>query len=54
MRKMVSAIFRKIAESLHFELRRIEYSERILVNQGRILTNQQLDNSTTQQLNNSI
>ena len=53
MRKLVSAIFRKIAESLHFELRRIEYSERILVNQGRILTNLQLDKSTNQQINKS-
>ena len=51
MRKMVSAIFRKIAESLHFELRRIEYSERILINQGRILTNHQITNPTNQQIN---
>jgi len=48
MRRIVSAIFRKIAESLHFELRRIEYSERILINQGRILTNQQINKSTNQ------
>ena len=48
MKKLVSAIFRKIIEAANFEKRRIEYSERILINQGRILAAQQLNNSTTQ------
>jgi hypothetical protein len=50
MRKLVSAIFRKITEILYFEMRRIEYSERILINQGRILANQQINRSTDQQI----
>ncbi len=50
MKKIVSAIFRKITEILYFEMRRIEYSERILINQGRILTNQQTNEPTDQQI----
>jgi hypothetical protein len=46
MRKLVSAIFRKITDFLYFEMRRIEYSERILINQGRILADRQIDRST--------
>jgi hypothetical protein len=46
MRKLVSAIFRKITEILYFEMRRIEYSERILINQGRILANQRINGLT--------
>ena len=49
MKKIVSAIFRKITEIFYFEMRRIEYSERILINQGRILTNQQTNKPTNQQ-----
>ena len=48
MKKMVSAIFCKITEILYFEMRRIEYSERILINQGRILTNQRTNEPTDQ------
>jgi hypothetical protein len=51
MKKMLYAVIRKIIEAANFEKRRIEYSERILINQGRILAAQQLNNSTTQQLN---
>ena len=50
MKKIVTAIFRKITEILYFEMRRIEYSERILINQGRILTNQQTNEPTNQQI----
>jgi hypothetical protein len=50
MRKVVSAIFRKINEILYFEMRRIEYSERILINQGQILANQQINRSTDRQI----
>jgi hypothetical protein len=50
MKKVVTAIFRKITEILYFEMRRIEYSERILINQGRILTNQQTNEPTNQQI----
>ena len=49
MKKIVSVIFRKITEIFYFEMRRIEYSERILINQGRILTNQQTNKPTNQQ-----
>ena len=48
MKKGLFAIIRKILEAANFEIRRIEYSERILINQGRILAAQQLNNSTTQ------
>ena len=51
MRKVVSAISRKINEILYFEMRRIEYSERILINQGRILAAQLINHSATQPLN---
>ena len=51
MKKKISVIFRKIIETLYFEFRRIEYSERILINQGRILTNQQTNKPTNQQTN---
>ena len=51
MKKLIYVFFRKIIETLYFELRRIEYSERILINQGRILTIQQSNNPTTQQFN---
>jgi hypothetical protein len=50
MKKIVTAIFRKITEILYFEMRRIEYSERILINQGRILTNQQTNEPTDQRI----
>ena len=46
MKNKLTAIFRKITEILYFEMRRIEYSERILINQGRILTNQQTNEPT--------
>jgi len=51
MKKILSSLFRKITENLYFESRRIEYFERILINQGRILTNQQINKSTNQQIN---
>ena len=51
MRKLITAISRKIMEVVHFEARRVEYVERILINQGRLLTTQQTNGSTNQRLN---
>lgn len=46
MKKMLPAVVRKIIEAVNFEIRRVEYSERTLINQGRILANQQHNNTT--------
>ena len=45
MRNYAAAIYRKTRKSINFERRRIEYSERVLLNQGCILSNQQVNKS---------
>lgn len=44
---MIRALKRKISELIWFEIRKVEYFERILVNQGRILTNLQATKLST-------
>jgi hypothetical protein len=50
--KIFSSIKRKLIESLYFESRRVEYLERLMINQGRLLaeTQRHRDTRTNQHL----
>jgi hypothetical protein len=50
IRNFAAEINRKIRETINYERRRIEYSERVLLNQGRILSNQQVNKPATRQV----
>jgi hypothetical protein len=50
IKNFAAEINRKIRETINYERRRIEYSERVLLNQGRILSNQQVNKPATRQV----